>query len=138
MAEGERPVCLQCRAAAVAAGRKRCLHFLTADPPLPMRGPLPVRLQYALLGASMGCSFVAVEPVPLFRALLELNIQLNPGLPATGTVLPYAVGLENKGIQMQVGRASAPPAVGLLCLRRAGGVLAWQGVGKDRSGMLTP
>ncbi|KAL4444664.1 hypothetical protein ABPG77_002481 [Micractinium sp. CCAP 211/92] len=58
--------------------------------------------QYALLGASMGCSFVAVEPVPLFRALLELNIQLNPGLPATGTVLPYAVGLENKGIQMQV------------------------------------
>ncbi|KAL4427658.1 hypothetical protein ABPG75_001747 [Micractinium tetrahymenae] len=57
---------------------------------------------YALLGASMGCKFAAVEPVPLFRAILELNIHVNPALAGVGSVLPYAVGLENKSIQMQV------------------------------------
>ncbi|PSC72395.1 expressed methyltransferase [Micractinium conductrix] len=56
---------------------------------------------YSLLGASIGCTFVAVEPVPRYRAVLESNVRLN-GMEAAGKVLPYAVGYEAATITMGV------------------------------------
>ena len=54
---------------------------------------------YALLGNSLGCDFVAIEPVPLFRSVLEFNLFLNN---VKGTVYPYALGTQNGKLSMQV------------------------------------
>lgn len=54
---------------------------------------------YSLLGNSMGCRFIAVEPVPLFRNVLHFNLFLNN---VKGTVYPYALGTENGELTMVV------------------------------------
>jgi len=49
----------------------------------------------------MGCPFVAVEPVPTFRSVLDLNLHLNSWADA-GDVLPYAIGERPTTVRMEV------------------------------------
>jgi FkbM family methyltransferase len=51
---------------------------------------------YALLAGSIGCQVIAVEPVPLFRSVLEMNLKLNSDISRSILVLPYAIGQESK------------------------------------------
>ena len=63
---------------------------------------------YALLAASVGCKVIAAEPVPLFRSILNMNLNLNSRMPGKVEMVPYAIGLSSKEVRMFV------PTTGIL------------------------
>ena len=74
---------------------------------------------YALLGHSVGCKFIAFEPVPLFRSVLDFNLHLNG---VNGTVYPYALGNEEKTVHIAV------PTAGVLGTAHVTGDAGEEGV----------
>jgi FkbM family methyltransferase len=54
---------------------------------------------WSLLSASLGCSFSAFEPVPLYVSLLRMNVHLNR-LDQAGEVLPLALGQREGSVKV--------------------------------------